>query len=189
MGLAEQREDFLTYADYLHSSENERYEIIDGKPYDMSLAPSTNHQRICRDLSLLMYQCLKDSSCELFIAPFDVRLPLAKEEDIDIINVVQPDISVICDPSKLDEKGCKGAPDLIVEITSPGTALKDRREKYFLYQNACVQEYWLVYPFEQIITIFTLQNNNNQYASGRVYGFCETVHSAVIPDLQVRLYP
>lgn len=114
-----------TYGDYLTWPDEERWELIEGVPYDMTPAPSTNHQRILGELFRQISTFLLDRDCEVFIAPFDVRLPEGDEADEQIITVVQPDIAVICDPAKIDRRGCRKAPDFIIEILSPSTAAKD----------------------------------------------------------------
>ncbi|MCP5047199.1 MAG: Uma2 family endonuclease, partial [bacterium] len=114
---------------------------------------------------------LKDGPCRVIVAPFDVRLPLRDEREEDIINVVQPDISVVCDPRKLDKKGCLGAPDLVIEILSPGTSRMDRFYKFNLYQRAGVKEYWLVSPDDNIVEVYRFEVGGN-YAKRESY--CET---------------
>ena len=115
-----------------------RWELIDGAAYAMSPAPKTNHQRLSFFIALEIGKYLEGRSCEAFSAPFDVRLA----DD----TVVQPDLSVICDKSKIDEKGCSGAPDLVVEILSDSTAYKDETEKRLLYERVGVREYWIINP-------------------------------------------
>lgn len=111
-----------TYADYLTWKFDERVELIKGKIFKMSPAPSRNHQRIAMALINPISNYFKGEKCEAYFAPFDVRLidSKKKKSDKDIYSVVQPDICVICDPEKLDERGCLGAPDWIIEILSPG---------------------------------------------------------------------
>ncbi len=147
----------VTYGEYLNWPEDERWEIIDGVLYDMSPAPSTKHQRVSRDLFVQIHSFLSEKpECEAFFAPFDVRLPEKDEADEAIINVVQPDIVVICDLSKIDDKGCRGAPDWIIEVLSPFTSSKDHIAKRLLYERMGVREYWLVHPLDEMITIFIL---------------------------------
>ncbi len=102
---------------------------------------------------------MKGKPCRLYLAPFDVRLPEGQEEDTKIKTVVQPDLTVICDRAKLDNKGCKGAPDLAIEITSPHTAAKDAKVKLGLYEKVGIREFWLVHPLDAIVMVFTLDNN------------------------------
>ena len=146
-----------TYGDCLHWPEDERWEIIDGVPYNMTAAPSTKHQTVLGELFFQIRSFLTDDAiCRVFIAPFDVRLPEKHEADESIINVVQPDIAVICDPSKIDDKGCRGAPDWIIEVLSPFTSSKDHIAKRLLYERMGVREYWLAHPFDEMITVFIL---------------------------------
>jgi Uma2 family endonuclease len=148
-----------TYADYLLWQLQERVELIKGYVRQMA-APSMRHQRISGDVFFALRSRLQRGTCDVFSAPFDVRLPLPphriKSDKVD--TVVQPDICVICDRSKLDERGCLGAPDLMVEILSPGNSRKEMREKYDLYQEAGVTEYWVVFPSEQVLQRYILND-------------------------------
>jgi Uma2 family endonuclease len=158
MQLALKKQDFYTYADYLTWDDNERWEIINGVAYNMSPAPTTKHQAIFGALFNQIYNFLTESQhpCVVFAAPFDVRFPQDAQDD-EIIDVVQPDVSVICDVSKLDEKGCHGAPNFIIEILSPSTSKKDLVDKRILYENNRVQEYWLIDPTHNIATVYRLE--------------------------------
>lgn len=150
-----------TYADYLTWEFTEMVELIRGKVFRMSPAPNTQHQRISRKLVKVIERHLEGKSCELFYAPFDVRLPLPEGQQTSdkIDTVVQPDVCVICDPSKIDKQGCNGAPDWIIEILSKGTAHKDLTEKFDLYEHAGVREYWIVRPYEQSVSPFVLDDS------------------------------
>ncbi len=167
MGLKKEKTDSkFTYRDYSSWPEDERWELIDGIAYDMCAAPSSWHQRISFKLSTLIGMFLQNKPCEAFSAPFDVLLPafpIKNEGEID--TVVQPDISVICDPSKIVESGCLGAPDLIVEILSPSTSKKDLNEKFQLYEKHGVKEYWIVDPGNKYIQVFHLLTEEKK--SGR----------------------
>lgn len=167
-----------TYADYLTWKLKERVEIIKGKIMAMSPAPNRLHQRISMKLTLAFAKVFEDHSCELYTAPFDVRF---LDDNDKVKNVVQPDLCVICDLSKLDEKGCLGAPDLIVEILSPSNSRKEIKEKYELYQEQGVKEYWVVYPVEQAIQIFVL--DNGKYVGIQPVAEGETVTSIIFPNL------
>ena len=147
-----------TYADYLTWQFEEMVELIRGKVYRISPAPSRLHQEVSGNLFGLIWGALKDRSCRAFSAPFDVRLPLPIEQRTSekINTVVQPDICVICDQSKLDQQGCNGAPDLIIEILSPATVQKDLKEKFDLYQHSGVQEYWVVHPSDKTVIPYRL---------------------------------
>ncbi len=135
----------FTYRDYLHWPDDERWELIDGVAYNMSPAPNRIHQKISGELHRQIANYLIGKQCEVYAAPFDVRLPATGEKNDEITTVVQPDITIVCDKSKLDKKGCKGSPDLVIEILSPYTAKKDMKEKHFLYEKFAVKEYWIVY--------------------------------------------
>ena len=146
-----------TYADYLTWPDDQRWEIIDGVAYAMSPAPGNRHQEVSVELSRQFANHLKGKSCKLFSAPFDVRLAERTGlTDEKIETVVQPDILVVCDKNKLDERGCNGAPDLIIEITSPSTGKNDLTIKYDLYQRHGVKEYWIVHPAEKTVLVFKL---------------------------------
>lgn len=145
-----------TYWDYLKWQFSERVELIRGKLFKMSPAPGMNHQKISMNLSVLFSILLKNQPCKIFAAPFDVRLSLPKSGKDS--TVVQPDICIICDLSKLDELGCNGSPDLIVEIVSPNNPKHDIVTKFELYQESGVKEYWIVQPESKTILIYALQN-------------------------------
>jgi Uma2 family endonuclease len=133
--LAEKKGELFTYSDYLTWDDDERWELIDGVAYNMTPAPSRFHQQVYGDLYRQLANFFLNTSCKVYAAPFDVRLPEMDDVDMSTRTIVQPDISVICDPSKLDERGCKGAPDLVVEILSPATARKDMKEKFLRYES------------------------------------------------------
>ena len=161
MPLAKKIKTRFTYKDYLSWPEEERYEIIEGEAYSMTPAPGREHQKICMELILQFGNFLRDKPCELYTAPFDVRLKSGKEKEDNISTVVQPDISVICDKKKLDDKGCLGAPDLIIEIISPSTASRDFKEKLDLYDKHGVKEYWIVDPATKIVMVFKQDSKKN----------------------------
>ncbi|MBA2410335.1 MAG: Uma2 family endonuclease [Gammaproteobacteria bacterium] len=146
-----------TYQDYCAWSDDERWELIDGQAYNMSPAPTRRHQDVVMELSRQIANFLRAHPCRVYTAPFDVRLPRAAEADAQIDTVVQPDISVICDANKLDDPGCRGAPDWIIEVLSPGTAAKDQIRKRELFQRHGVKEYWLVHPIDRILTVYKLE--------------------------------
>ncbi|MCP4217934.1 MAG: Uma2 family endonuclease [bacterium] len=188
MGLALKREDQFTYGDYLGWDDKERWELIDGHPYNMTPAPGTNHQLVSTALVAQLARHPDTGTCRVIAAPFDVRLPMNEQKEEEIINVVQPDISIICDPAKLDRKGCLGAPDLIMEIISPSTTAKDKREKFFLYEQAGVKEYWLVYPDGKIIEVFTL-DDSGRYGRPDIYGESDSIALTAIKGITLDLHP
>lgn len=165
-----QKENVFTYADYVTWPDEERWELIEGIAFDMSPAPSRYHQEILGNLFLEINKLPGDKSkkCKAFVAPFDVRLPEGNQSDEKTLNVVQPDISVICDPGKLDDKGCKGAPDFIVEITSPATAKKDMKYKLLLYEKHGIPEYWIVHPEEHIVMVYKL-DEQGKYGRAEIF--------------------
>lgn len=184
--LARKLDERFTYGDYLTWDDDERWELIDGVPCNMSPAPKVRHQRILVELSRQVANYLVAKPCEVFVAPFDVRLPEAEESDDRVETVVQPDLSVICDPVKLDEAGCRGAPDLIVEILSPGTAHKDLKIKLDRYERAGVREYWIVDPAEQTVMVF-LQGIDGRYGRPQVFYKDDVVRVAIFPELEIAL--
>ncbi|MDP2901844.1 MAG: Uma2 family endonuclease, partial [Methylovulum sp.] len=154
-----------TYADYLTWQFEETLELIKGKIMLMSLAPNTNHQRISGRLHGNIYTYFRHKPCQFFAAPFDVRLYDRKKSVVanqDIYSVVQPDLCVICDENKLDTQGCLGVPDWIIEILSKGNTKREMRIKYDLYQESGVKEYWLVYPYEQAVYQFVLNDGQEK---------------------------
>ena len=142
-----------TYADYANRADNERYELIDGVIYMMS-PPSQAHQEISGGLHNQLYNFLKGKPCKVFAAPFAVRLNAAAGDD----TVLEPDLFVVCDMSKLDGKACNGAPDMIIEILSPSTSRKDRITKFNKYLEAGVREYWIVDPSDKSASVHVLEN-------------------------------
>lgn len=147
-----------TYADYLQWRFEEYVELFRGKVMRMSPAPLRQHQIIAGRIFAPIERYLRKKPCDVYIAPFDVRLPKAKTEvgDKQIYTVVQPDVCIICDPAKLDRRGCIGAPDTIIEILSAGNLDRDLKKKFDLYQEHGVKEYWIVGPGLQSVTIYTL---------------------------------
>ncbi len=148
-----------TYEDLRKSDARGRFELIEGVVYDMTPAPATEHQRILRDIGYQVQGFLKGKKCELFLAPFDVLLPAGDEPDALVKTVVQPDIVVVCDSGKITPRGCRGAPDWIVEILSPATAGKDQILKKRIYEKAGVREYWVVHPTDRTIMVYRLQKS------------------------------
>ncbi len=160
-----------SYADYLRWAFEERVEIIKGKIFKMSPAPVMRHQLISSNLMGLIVPHFRQQRCKVFHALFDVRLPNKPgDDDKKIFTVVQPDICIVCDPERLDEKGCIGAPDLIIEILSPSTASRDLKNKFELYEEHKVNEYCLVFPNDNIVEIFLLDNEARYKSTARLSG-------------------
>jgi len=152
-----------TFADYLTWIDDKRRELIDGFVKLMSPAPNSLHQITEINLASEIQQFLKKKQCKVFVAPFDVRLPKNGETDGDkIYTVVQPDICIVCDISKIDKRGCLGVPDLIIEIVSPSNLRHDIETKFQLYQKHGVREYWVVFPKEKVINVFII-NQQGKY--------------------------
>ena len=179
-----------TYADYLTWQLDKTVELIKGKIMLMSPAPNVKHQSISWQLNGLLFQYFKNKNCHAFAAPFDVRLydhQKSVKADKEIHTVVQPDISVICDSDKLTEQGCLGAPDLVIEILSKGNSKKEMQIKYALYQESGVTEYWIVYPYEQAIHQFALDNKTNKYQLMKMFAEDDIATSHVFSDLKIDL--
>lgn len=176
-----------TYADYLTWPENERWEIINGVPYLQS-APKWQHQSISSELHRQLSNYLVDKPCRVFAAPFDLCLADHNEEDDDISNIVQPDIVVVRDETKLRKTGYFGVPIQIIEISSPSTAKQDRVIKFNRYEMAGVQEYWIVEPDGKYINVFILQENK-RYGRPEAYTEEDTVQLSVFPDFTIDLKP
>ena len=174
-----------SYADYLTWQLDEMVEIIKGRLFKMTAAPSRIHQKVSLKLASSLLQFLHGKTCEVYTAPFDVRLPKTSTRNEEIYTVVQPDICVICDKDKLDDAGCIGAPDLIVEVLSPGNNQKELQHKYEVYQESGVKEYWVIQPIEQTLLIYTLQNG--RYASSRLMTSGDVVTSSVLPGFSLDL--
>ena len=171
-----------TYADYLQWQFEERLELFRGKIFKLS-APNTKHQEISRNLFVPIVTFLKNKKCQAFSAPFDVRLPVKNnKKDNEVTTVVQPDICIVCDETKIDTRGCCGAPDLIVEILSPGNSHKEVKLKFELYEEAGVKEYWIVYPEEESLAVFLL-NENGKYDGAALYAGKDKIKSKAVPGL------
>ncbi len=178
-----------SYADYVRWQWTEMAELINGKIFKMSPAPNTSHQKVSMDLSRQIATYLKGKKCSVFAAPFDVRLPASplKKNDRDIFTVVQPDICVVCDPSKIDERGCLGAPDWVIEILSPHTSSKDLRQKFDVYEQSGVREYWVIHPSEQTVLVYVLGRKGKFESSMKPYVREDLLSPATLPDLAINL--
>ncbi|MFY8186821.1 MAG: Uma2 family endonuclease [Flavobacterium sp.] len=172
-----------TYSDYLLWQFSERVELIKGFIKKMSPAPSRNHQTVVKNIAVKLSSVLENKPCSFYFAPFDVRLPIpsAKKNT----TVVQPDLCIICDESKLDEQGCNGAPDLIVEILSPNNSKHDLDTKFRLYEESGVKEYWMVEPTQKMVLVYTLQNDC--YIGLKPVSVDETINSPLFPDMKIEV--
>ncbi|SEJ60487.1 Endonuclease, Uma2 family (restriction endonuclease fold) [Cyclobacterium xiamenense] len=168
-----------SYADYLTWQMEEVVELIRGKIFKKAAAaPKRNHQHISIKLASKLYYFLEDKPCQVYDAPFDVRFPKVSKEDEKIHDVVQPDICVICDTEKLDDRGCIGAPDLIVEILSPGNSKVELKHKFTLYESNGVREYWIIHPETQDLLIYSLVDG--KYVPSRLFTSGDVVESTVL---------
>jgi Uma2 family endonuclease len=180
------RKGHYIYADYVSWPAEERWELIDGVAYDMSAAPSLQHQRVLGALFAQLRQQI-GAPCEVLLSALDVRLPEQNAaEDERTETVVQPDILVVCDPEKLDDRGCLGPPDLIVEILSPHTAFKDMSEKVQLYERHGVREYWIVNPVAQYVLLFVL-GDQGTFDPPSSYRNPASFQSTAFPDIHIEL--
>ena len=179
-----------TYADYILWKFQERVEILKGKIFPMA-APSVKHQRLSGNLFFIIRNHLnkKNSRCDVFSAPFDVRLPLPanRVKDNKFDTVVQPDLCVICDEEKLDEKGCIGAPDLVVEILSLGNSKKEMKAKYELYESAGVMEYWVIDPEHNLAFCYYLDEKTQKYIPSLAYTDEDLIESKILEGLVLNL--
>jgi Uma2 family endonuclease len=162
MGLLLRDSEHHTYAEYLTWPDELRYELIEGRAYAMAPAPSVSHQEVVGALYRQVADALDASDCRVLVAPIDVRLPDGNEDDARVETVVQPDLLVVCDPAKVDERGVRGAPDWVVEVLSPATAVHDHERKRRIYERHGVREYWLVHPVERMLMLYRLE--------GELYG-------------------
>lgn len=176
------------YADYLTWNDDQRWELIDGQAVCMSPAPGRQHQKISRLLERQIDSYLADKRCEMYHAPFDVRFVEINGNMADdyIDTVVQPDIIVVCDPEKLDDRGCKGSPDFIIEILSPSTTRMDITVKFELYQRYGVKEYWIVHPKDQTVLVFKLLESGLYGVPDR-YCAEDTIPVTLLGDLKIYL--
>ena len=185
MALAAEKE-YYTYADALRWGEGERIEIIEGEAV-MMVPPNREHQEISGEIFLQLATYLKGKSCKVYHAPFGVRLfERGSDRPEDVDTLLEPDITVVCDPAKLDDQGCKGAPDMVVEILSPSTQRHDRLVKFGLYQRAGVREYWIVDPAARVVSVYTLKDGQ-YYAAA--YGAEDSIAVGVLEGCQVGLGP
>ncbi|MDO6436618.1 Uma2 family endonuclease [Cyclobacterium sp. 1_MG-2023] len=167
-----------SYADYLSWQLDEMVELIRGRVFKQAAAPLLIHQRISGKIFHQIYTFLQGKNCEVFTAPFDVRLPVSSKDLDKIDTVVQPDLCVVCDPEKLDELGGVGAPDLIIEILSPGNNKKELQLKYEVYEASGVKEYWVIHPDERTLLIYTLEGGT--YQPSRLFTLGDRVNSQAL---------
>ncbi|GGA89578.1 Uma2 family endonuclease [Puia dinghuensis] len=173
-----------TYADYYRWRFLERLELLRGKIFKLAAA-NTIHQRLALKLAVSLYGHLKGCPCEAFIAPFDVRLPVKnRKRDDQVTTVVQPDVCVVCDPQKVDSRGVCGAPDLIIEILSPSNSQYDVCDKYDVYQESGVREYWVVSPMQENVMVSLLQADG-KYDASTIHKPGDTLHATAVPGFSL----
>ena len=178
-----------SYVDYMSWQFDETVELIKGKIMLMSPAPNVSHQSIERNLIIDIGTYLKGKQCKVFPAPFDVRLYDRKRSILtskEIHTVVQPDVCVICNPGILDKQGCNGSPDWIIEILSKGNSKREIHVKYELYQESGVTEYWIVYPNDQAIHQFVL-DEHYRYQLKMMYTDDDVAVPHLFPELKINL--
>jgi Uma2 family endonuclease len=169
-----------TYDDYYDWLFTERVELIFGKVLPMA-APNRIHQTVIRNLNTIFGIFFQSKSCEYYPAPFDVRLPVGIKKG-KYTTVVQPDLSVFCDPEKLDKRGAQGAPDLVVEILSPGNSRRDMKDKFEVYELAGVREYWIFHPIDSFVLPFLL-NEEGKFVGLPAVHSPDTLISRIFPEL------
>lgn len=174
-----------TYYDYLNFPNDEFVEIIDGKIFAMSPAPSRMHQELIMEISAELRNYIKSNKgqCKVYPAPFDVVLINENENENDSKNIVQPDISVICDKNKLNDKGCFGSPDMIVKIVSKFNPGNDYVKKLYLYEKYKVKEYWIVNPMKKNILVYTLTESG--YNQPDLYTFNDKIKVNIFNNLEI----
>jgi Uma2 family endonuclease len=176
-----------SYADYLTWQIKERVELIKGFIYKMGPAPTPVHQIISGNLVTDINTFLRKSNCQVFSAPFDVRLINKRKSSADneIITVVQPDVCIVCNKSRIDTRGCLGAPDMIIEILSKGNTKHELEEKFNLYQENEVLEYWIIQPGDETVSVFDLKNE--KYELRKIYSNDSEIEVAVVPGLVLKM--
>lgn len=176
-----------SYADYYSWKFEDRVELIKGVVHPIGPSPGTNHQLVSGSLLFLLYPFFKEKPCKFVKGPIDVCLPdtEGQTDDSAIFTVVQPDLCVICDPSKIDERAVIGAPDLIIEILSEQSALIEMSIKYHLYEEYGVKEYWVVDPVEKMVDVYFLQNG--RYAALHPFTEGDEGHSVLFPELKFNI--
>ncbi len=159
-----------TYADYLTWLDDVRRELFDGFIKLMTPAPSSTHQIIANNINGFFWNYLRKKQCRLFQAPSDVRFPKTKNnvDDKQLYTVLQPDLYVVCDLSKIDKRGCLGAPDLIIEIVSAGNSKRDIKDKFKIYEEYGVREYWIVFPNDELVYVYLL-DETGKYKEKDIY--------------------
>jgi Uma2 family endonuclease len=176
-------EERFSWQEYIAWPTEERFELIEGEPYAMSPDPRRRHQEISGEMFRQAANILHRGGRTIFPAPFDVKL--SSDEEDDAPTVVQPDLTVCCDPEKLTEQGMTGPPDLVVEIVSPESGIADRRRKFAVYESYGVREYWIVDQDEELVEVYL--HKEGRFSRAAVYAKDEDIASAVVPELTIEL--
>ena len=179
-------EERYIYGDYRTWDDDLRWELIDGEAFCMSPGPGTAHQSLSVKLIMKLASYFEGKECQVFHAPFDVMLPSGDELEDEIDTVVQPDIMILCDLSKLQHNGIKGAPDVVFEILSPSTAQRDLADKLYLYERAWVEEYVIVDPYNMIVTAYR-RGENELFSRRAAYGISDVLEFETFPELKIPL--
>jgi len=174
-----------SYSNYLTWLFDDRVELVKGKVFKMS-GPERRHQQVSIYIASMLFNFLLGKPCKVYSAPFDVRFYKGSKADQDIYTVLQPDICVICDETKLDDKGCIGAPDIVIEILSPGNNKMELLHKYSIYEEFGVKEYWVVSPGDKTLLKYTL-GKEEKYQPSRLITLSEKVYSALLPGFGLDL--
>ena len=183
MGVPEEFERY-SYRDYLSWPEGERWELVDGVAYAMAPAPYRGHQEIVGELYRQFANYLLDRPCRVYAAPFDVKFNA--DADDNAPTVLEPDLVVCCDPNKLTPQGIHGAPELVVEVLSPASAIADRKRKFAVYERSGVEEYWIVDGAGTIVEVYRL-DDRARYRRVGAFGPDESITPGRFPDLSVDL--
>jgi Uma2 family endonuclease len=191
MATAGELKERYTYGDYRTWDDELRWELIDGKAFCMSPVPNVGHQSLLVELISTLHIYFKDKECQVFVAPLDVMLPGGDESEDETDTVVQPDLMILCDKSKLRPDGIKGAPDVVFEILSPSTAQRDLVDKLHLYERAGVREYMIVDPDNRVVTAYRRSGDDvrreRYFARRAVYRASEILEFETFPELKVPL--
>ena len=181
-----QTDQTYTVGDYLAWPDNERWELIDGRPFLMSPAPSPDHQRIAFSLARQIANFLEETkaACEALISPIDVYLPDEGEKVEDSETVLQPDVVVVCDPEQITRRGIVGPPKWVIEVLSPSTSKRDQGDKRAVYERHGVAEYWLIHPQDRVVQIYRLGKDGG-YGKSEVSDTAGSLDSQLFEGLTV----
>ncbi len=177
-----------SYADYLTWKFEQTIEIFKGKIFPMA-SPSRTHQKVTQRIFKFLDTHFEGKPCELYIAPFDVRLFDRKKSlktDKNIFTVLQPDLFIVCDLTKLEERGCLGAPDLVIEILSPGNSKKEMKTKKELYEESGVKEYWVVDSTHESVARYNVESEE-KFGNPTIFVSDDNLISQIFPDLVLDL--